>query len=157
MPYHIDIQNAATGKTTITSQTLVDWAKLTLESEVQSAELTIRLVDIAEITQLNATYRKQNKPTNVLAFPANLPANIELECPLLGDVIICNEIVQNESVSLHKSLESHFALMVMHGVLHLLGYDHIKDEDAKIMQELEVKLLTKIGFENPYLEDENEI
>ncbi|MDF1757253.1 MAG: rRNA maturation RNase YbeY [Legionellaceae bacterium] len=157
MTYHIDIQNAALMQIPVDNQTITDWANLALASEIQAAELTIRFVDIEEITFLNNNYRKKNKPTNVLAFPANLPNNIELECPLLGDVIICPEILQNESIVLNKTITSHYALLVIHGTLHLLGYDHIEDEDAIKMQALEISLLAKLGFENPYLEDENEI
>ncbi|MDP3705083.1 MAG: rRNA maturation RNase YbeY [Legionellaceae bacterium] len=156
MTYHIDIQHASQEKIPIDDATLISWARLTLASVQESAEVTLRLVDCDEITQLNATYRKQDKATNVLAFPANLPPNIQLDCPLLGDVIICPDILKKESIELKKPLNAHWALIVIHGILHLLGYDHIDDKDATVMQALEIKVLAQLGFDNPYLED-NEI
>jgi probable rRNA maturation factor len=114
-------------------------------------------VDKNDITQLNHLYRKQNKATNVLAFPANLPDEIALDYPLLGDVIICPEILLEESLSLQKPLIAHWALIVIHGVLHLLGYDHIEEEDARVMQALEITLLAQLGFDNPYHTEDNEI
>lgn len=153
MTTYIDIQHATEKPVDISDEQLLKWAKLTLKDEIDSAELTIRLADTDEIMQLNQTYRKQNKPTNVLAFPANLPDNIELDTHLLGDIIICPDVVYEECEKLNKSIESHFALMVIHGVLHLLGYDHISDTDAEIMQTKEIKILKEIGFSNPYLEE----
>lgn len=172
MKNYIDIQHATQKSIDITDEQLLKWANLALIDEKdnrplskpaavdlgkKSTELTIRLVDTDEIMQLNHTYRKQNKPTNVLAFPANLPDNISLDAHLLGDIIICPDVVYEECKQLHKSIESHFALMVIHGVLHLLGYDHINDNDAEIMQAKEINLLKEIGFANPYLEEQNEI
>jgi len=153
MATYIDIQHATAKPVEINDEQLLKWAKITLMDEVDSAELTIRLADTDEIMQLNQTYRKQNKPTNVLAFPANLPDNIELDTRLLGDIIICPEVVYEECKQLNKSIESHFALMVIHGVLHLLGYDHIDDKDTEIMQNKEINILKEIGFANPYLEE----
>lgn len=153
MTTYIDIQHATAKPIDISDEQLLKWAKLTLRGEVDSAELTVRLADTEEIMQLNQTYRKQNKPTNVLAFPANLPADIQLDTRLLGDIIICPDVVYDECQQLNKSIESHFALMVIHGVLHLLGYDHINDIDTEIMQNKEINILKEIGFANPYLEE----
>lgn len=155
--YHIDIQHACEDKRPITDDILTQWAQHTLATQHTSAELTLRLVDLEEITQLNHDYRKQNKPTNVLAFPANLPSGITLDYPFLGDVIICPAVLEQESLALHKPLIAHWALIVIHGILHLSGYDHIEDDDAAIMQALEVKLLAELGFDNPYLNEGNEI
>lgn len=155
--YHIDIQHACEEDIPVTDDMLIKWAQKTLQTQLDSAELTIRLVDLAEITHLNLHYRKQNKPTNVLAFPANLPGGVTLEYPLLGDSIICPAVLQQESVTLNKPLTAHWALIVIHGVLHLLGFDHIEDKDATIMQALEIKLLAELGFANPYLDEDNEI
>ena len=154
--YHIDIQHACEEQIPITDELLCTWTQQALATELDSAELTIRLVDLDEITHLNHYYRKQNKPTNVLAFPANLPTGITLDIPLLGDVIICPAVLQQESITLNKPLTAHWALIVTHGVLHLLGYDHIEDDDATVMQALEIKLLAKLGFDNPYLNEGNE-
>ena len=157
MNYHIDIQHACKEDIPIADETLVNWAQHALATQCDSAELTLRLVDIEEITHLNHHYRKQKKPTNVLAFPANIPESIILDLPLLGDVIICPAVLQQESISLNKSLTAHWALIVIHGVLHLLGYDHIEEDEASIMQALEIKLLAESGFDNPYKEEDNGI
>jgi probable rRNA maturation factor len=156
MNYLIDVQWACGDPLTIDENTLIKWAKLPLVAHIDSAELTLRLVDTAEIQQLNRQYREKDKPTNVLAFPSAIPDNIKLEYPLLGDVIICPAVLKNESVELNKPLEAHWAHIIIHGVLHLLGYDHIENNDAEVMQSLEIKLLAQLGFANPYeIEDNN--
>ncbi len=154
MTFYIDIQHAVSNAAAFDDQTLHNWACLVLKtSGKDSAELTIRLVGVEEITELNTTYRHQAKSTNVLAFPSELPKELILDYPFLGDVIICPRVLEQESQTLNKSLESHWALILIHGILHLLGYDHIKDDDARIMQSIEIDLLQQLGFENPYLED----
>ncbi|MBA2650752.1 MAG: rRNA maturation RNase YbeY [Tatlockia sp.] len=156
MNYQIDIQRASEEASLISDELLIKWAELTLLDHQDTAELTLRLVDIKEMTELNNNYRDQNKPTNVLAFPSEIPDTIELDFPLLGDVIICPAVLAKESIEQGKTLEEHWAHIVIHGVLHLLGYDHIKDNDANLMQALETKLLAKLGFADPYqIEDED--
>ena len=150
MTYHIDIQNATERELPLTEEQLISLAELALRDHQNDAELTIRLVNAEEMIYLNHTYRKQNKTTNVLAFPSALPDTIELECPLLGDIIICPDVLVTESQQLKKTLEEHWSLIIIHGVLHLLGYDHIKEDEATVMQTLEVKLLTELGYSNPY-------
>lgn len=150
MTYYIDIQNAADIPLPFKEKELIDLVSLALRDQQKNAELTIRLVNPEEMIYLNHTYRKQNKTTNVLAFPSALPDSIKLEYPLLGDVIICPQVLITESNELKKVLQEHWALIVIHGVLHLLGYDHIKEEDATIMQAIEVKLLAELGYANPY-------
>ena len=140
-----------------TDEVLVTWIQHTLASQCDTCELTLRLVGLDEITQLNGDYRKQNKATNVLAFPANLPDTVVLEYPLLGDVIVCPAILKEESMALNKPLTAHWALIVIHGVLHLLGYDHLEDDDTTVMQSLEIKLLAELGFAHPYLTEGHEI
>ena len=157
MKYHIEIQHACNEAIPVTDEALISWAQLALATQCDSAELTIRLVDLEEITHLNHFYRKQNKPTNVLAFPANIPEGVILDVPLLGDIIICPAVLQQESLALDKSLTAHWALIVLHGVLHLLGYDHIEEDDATIMQTLEIKLLVELGLDNPYQDEDNKI
>ncbi len=148
---YLDIQQAATTEPPVSDDTLTSWVTSTLTACYrENVELTLRIVNVDEITNLNLTYRKKNKPTNVLAFPSKLPDDVLLECPLLGDVIICPDVMAEESQSLHTPLEAHWAHIVIHGVLHLLGYDHIDDADARIMEALEIKLLDKLGFDNPY-------
>ena len=154
MTYIIDIQNALNKTISITDQEITDWASLALENKYTSAELTIRLVELDEMIYLNNTYRAQNKPTNVLSFPSNLPKHINLDYPLLGDIIICPDVLSEESTAKNITLTAHWAHIVIHGVLHLLGYDHIYDDDAIIMQAIEIQLLDKLGFNNPYQEDD---
>ncbi|CDZ79190.1 Endoribonuclease YbeY [Legionella massiliensis] len=156
MTYHIDLQHATDEVIPISDELLIQWAELPLIEHMESAELTLRIVNTEEITELNHSYREQNKATNVLAFPIIVPDNIELEFPLLGDVIICPAVLAKESIEQDRPLEEHWAHIVIHGVLHLLGYDHIKDNEAEEMQAQEIKLLAKLGFSNPYkLEDED--
>ncbi|MDR3442349.1 MAG: rRNA maturation RNase YbeY [Legionella sp.] len=150
MNYYIDIQNATDDELAMTEEELTRIASLVLKNYKKDAELTVRFVSLEEITYLNKTYRQFDKPTNVLAFPSNLPPEVQLECPLLGDVIICPQVLLAESKELSKTLESHWTLILIHGILHLLGYDHIKDDEASIMQAIEIKLLAELGYTNPY-------
>jgi probable rRNA maturation factor len=117
----------------------------------QDAEVTIRVVDEQESQQLNGEYRGKSKPTNVLSFPFEAPPGIEID--LLGDLIICKQVVEREAQEQNKSITSHWAHMVVHGALHLLGYDHIDDEDAQEMESLEVEIMQKMGFSDPYAEE----
>jgi len=156
MNYYIDIQNVTEKVLPLTEDELTTLASLALRDNQSEAELTIRIVNSEEMVHLNSTYRQQNKTTNVLAFPSNIPKEVQLDCPLLGDVIICPEVLAQESKQQQKTLEEHWSLIVIHGVLHLLGYDHINDDDAAKMQAIEIKLLAELGFANPYdTEDTN--
>jgi probable rRNA maturation factor len=111
-------------------------------------ELLIRLVDKQEIQQLNKDYRHKDKTTNVLSFPSDLP--IEIDESILGDVVICIDVVIKEAQAQNKRFEDHLTHMAIHGALHLLGYDHIEEEDAVKMESLEVKILEKLKIDNPY-------
>lgn len=157
MTYLIDIQNATNDSLPITEDKLIQLASLALRDHQSSAELTIRIVTPEEMIHLNNTYRQQNKTTNVLAFPSSLPDEVALEYPLLGDVIICPEVLKSESIELNKTLEEHWSLILIHGVLHLLGYDHLEDDEAAVMQALEIKLLTELGYANPYDIEDNDL
>ena len=130
-------------------QRWLDAAVLPFQEE---AEVTVRLVDEAESNQLNLTYRGKDKPTNVLSFPFECPPGVEL--PLLGDLIICRQVVEREASEQNKPLLAHWAHMVVHGSLHLLGYDHIDDEEADEMEALEVEFMQALGYDNPYQDDE---
>lgn len=153
MSIDVDIQNACETTIPVSNNVLKQWVEHALASHREHAELTLRLVDADEIQMLNKIYRKQDKTTNVLAFPSDIPPEILLECPLLGDVIICPTVLAEESIRLKTPLIAHWAHITIHGVLHLLGYDHIQDHDAAIMQALETNILTTLGFNNPYHED----
>ncbi len=117
-------------------------------AEHDGAQLTVRVVDEDEITELNRTYRNKDKPTNVLSFPFEAPAEIELA--LLGDIVICAKVVQDEAAEQGKPLQAHWAHMVIHGCLHLLGYDHLEDQEAESMEGVEISLLADLGYANPY-------
>jgi probable rRNA maturation factor len=119
----------------------------------QEAEVTIRIVDEAESNELNLTYRGKDKPTNVLSFPFECPPGVE-DFPLLGDLIICRQVVEQEACEQQKTLESHWAHMVIHGSLHLLGYDHIEDAEAEEMEALEKEFMQTLNFPDPYKDDE---
>ena len=127
------------------------WAKAALVDQAD-AQLAIRIVDEAESQNLNREYRGKDQPTNVLSFPMQLPD--ELELPMLGDLVICAPVVAREAEQQAKSLQAHRAHMVIHGVLHLQGYDHLVEEEADAMEALEIKLLQQLGFDNPYGNDE---
>ena len=152
MNYVIDIQHAYDGDLPVSDTMIRDWAQLSLKPYKECAELTIRLVNPDEMTHLNHTYRQQNKVTNVLAFPSSYPQEISLDYPLLGDIIICPDVLKTESDTLKTPLIAHWAHIVIHGILHLLGYDHINDEDAQIMQAIEINCLAELGYHNPYKE-----
>lgn len=132
-----------------TQADLETWVAAVLASEGDARrELTIRFVERAESQQLNRDYRHKDKPTNVLSFPFETPPGIEL--PLLGDLVICHDVVENEARDQHKSTVNHYAHLVIHGCLHLLGYDHIDDQEAEQMEALERALLTQFGIADPY-------
>ncbi len=114
--------------------------------------LTLRLTDPEEMQTLNREFRGKDKPTNVLSFPFEMPESITLPEWVLGDIAICPEIVMSEAIEQKKSYDDHFAHMVIHGILHLLGYDHEQDDEAVIMEALEIKILEKMGIHNPYQE-----
>ncbi|WP_438951431.1 rRNA maturation RNase YbeY [Porticoccus sp.] len=124
------------------------WATAALSNVRQTAELSVRIVSEAESAELNRRYRHKEGPTNVLSFPADLPPDLEL--PLLGDLVVCAPVVEREAGEQHKSIEAHWAHMVVHGCLHLIGHDHIEDNDADIMEALETRILTDLGFSPPY-------
>lgn len=156
MTHIIHIQNVSQIPLPLTRLEIRERVYRALADHKTKAELAIRFVTPEEMTELNSRYRQQNKTTNVLAFPCELPDGVSLEYTPLGDVIICPQVLFEESKCMHKSLKSHFSLIIVHGVLHLLGYDHIKESDAKVMQALEIKLLAQWGYENPYENEDEE-
>jgi probable rRNA maturation factor len=146
----LDLQIAVEANNLPTQAQFESWVRIAVGQTMPEVELTIRLVEVSESQHLNHTYRGKDKPTNVLSFPFEAPAEIDL--PLLGDLIICVDVVQKEAQQQDKSLEAHWAHMVIHGCLHLLGYDHIIDEEAEEMESLETQLLEHLGFTDPYKE-----
>jgi len=150
----LDIQHAVEDKLLIASLPsdvqLNEWVHAALAQYKRPFELTVRLVEQDESQALNSQYRGKDKPTNVLSFPFEVPDGVELN--LLGDLIICAQVVAHEAHEQNKTLAAHWAHMVIHGCLHLLGYDHISDDDAQEMEALEIDILKKLGFNNPYEE-----
>ena len=127
------------------------WLEAVLPQFQPESEVTVRLVDEAESHELNMTYRGKDKPTNVLSFPFEAPPGIEL--PLLGDLIICRQVVEQEAAEQQKALLAHWAHMVVHGSLHLLGYDHIEDDEAEEMESLETEIMLALGYPDPYISE----
>lgn len=129
---------------------LQNWAEAALQATERtgSSELAIRIVDEAEMAELNEQFRNKQGPTNVLSFPYDPIPGVEL--PMLGDLAICIDVVETEAKDQCKTLEAHWAHMVIHGVLHLCGHDHIEEDEAVIMESLETKILAAMGFPDPY-------
>lgn len=157
MKNHIDLQYACFEPLPVCEKSLVQWVEQALSLCDTPAELTLRLVEPEEMIHLNKTYRKQNKTTNVLAFPANLPKEIQLDYTFLGDIVICPAVLLQESESMAKPLINHWAHIVIHGVLHLLGYDHLEEAEATIMAGLETKLLAQMNLADPYQIKEDDV
>ncbi|AMA44582.1 rRNA maturation RNase YbeY [Pseudomonas monteilii] len=131
------------------------WCELALRQRSADSEMTIRLVDLDEGRDLNHTYRHKDYATNVLSFPADVPDEL-LDIPLLGDLVICVPVVEREAAEQGKALEAHWAHLVIHGCLHLLGYDHIDDDEAEEMEALERTLLAELGHPDPYADDDTD-
>jgi len=150
MSIELDLQLAVENEQGLpTEQDLQLWLDKTIPQFQENAELTIRIVDTEESHQLNHEYRGKDKPTNVLSFPFEAPPGIEID--LLGDLIICRQVVEKEAEEQNKPLLAHWAHMVVHGSLHLLGYDHIEDDEAEEMESLETEIMQTMGFEDPYI------
>ncbi|MBV7300506.1 rRNA maturation RNase YbeY [Enterovibrio paralichthyis] len=152
MQYFVDLQIATQNTDNLpTEEQFNQWFEQAVKSFREQAEATIRVVDEFESQSLNRDYRGKDKPTNVLSFPFEAPPGVELD--LLGDLIICRQVVEKEAEEQNKDLFAHWAHMVVHGSLHLLGYDHIDDEEAEEMESLEISIMNALGFENPYAAD----
>lgn len=148
----LDLQLASSASNLPSEAQFQQWLEAAVLPFQAEAEVTIRIVDSAESQQLNSQYRAKDKPTNVLSFPFQCPPGIEL--PLLGDLVICAAVVAEEATEQGKALEAHWAHMVIHGCLHLLGFDHINDDDAAEMEAEEIQILQQLGVANPYLLDD---
>ncbi|MCM2970929.1 MULTISPECIES: rRNA maturation RNase YbeY [Larsenimonas] len=145
----VDRQVATSAETLPEVAQLERWLDTVTERlELEAPELTVRFVDEPESRELNHTYRDKDKSTNVLSFPFEAPPGIEL--PLLGDLVICTQVVEREAVEQTKPLMDHYAHLVIHGCLHLLGYDHIDDSEAEEMEQLERELLARLDISDPY-------
>jgi len=144
----IDVQYAITADGIPAPEEVRHWVDCALAGRRPAAELAVRIVDEAEITALNRRYRGKDGATNVLSFPFDAMPGVETE--QLGDIVICAPVVASEAVTQGKSLQAHWAHIVIHGVLHLLGYDHHLDDEAQQMEALEIRLLASLGLPDPY-------
>jgi probable rRNA maturation factor len=135
---------------------IATWAGTAIGRRAAGGELGVRVVGSTESRRLNARYRGKDKPTNVLSFPpAPLPVRPASRGPQgvgkpLGDLVICAQVVRSEARKQRKPLEAHWAHLVVHGALHLIGYDHVREKEAKRMERREVAVLRRLGFANPY-------
>ncbi len=148
----LDLQIASQAQNLPSEAQFRRWCETALSQRSADSELTIRLVDEAEGRELNHRYRHRDYATNVLSFPAEVPDEL-LDIPLLGDLVICVPVLEREAEEQGKALEAHWAHLVIHGCLHLLGYDHIEDAEAEEMEALERELLAKLGHPDPYADD----
>jgi probable rRNA maturation factor len=145
----LDLQVACEAPGLPDAQRLRAWAAAALAGRCAVAELTIRVVDEAEGTQLNQRYRGQPGPTNVLSFPFDPPPGLPPQ-DFIGDLVICAPLVAREAQEQGKPEDAHWAHLVVHGTLHLLGYDHLTDPDATEMEAMETVILAGLGFPSPY-------
>ncbi len=144
----IDVQQAYQSGVLPATEDFQLWVEAALVKDNLATEMVIRIVDTEESQSLNRQYRNKNKPTNVLSFPFEPPPEVEIN--YLGDLVICAPIVQREAAEQGKTERAHWAHMVVHGVLHLQGYDHIKNTEAELMESLEIDILTSLNFTDPY-------
>ena len=148
MQNNITVQYAITAEGLPSEQDISEWVEVALQGRQEQAELVVRIVDEAEITALNRSYRGKVGATNVLSFPYEpMP---EVDTRLLGDIVICAPVVAEEAIAQGKLLDAHWAHIVIHGVLHLLGYGHSKGSEAREMEQLETEQLASLGYANPY-------
>jgi len=150
MTLELDVQIALESPGLPDEPDLHRWAEAALAGAgyEKPAEIVIRMVNEAESAALNHTYRHKTGPTNVLSFPCEAPPEVDL--PLLGDIVVCAPLTLLEAAQQRKTPESHWAHLVIHGVLHLLGYDHFEDAQANAMELLETRILAELGYPDPY-------
>lgn len=145
---NMNIQNVSGTDSLPDDALIIKWAEHALDEQHKEAEITLRVVDIEEGQKLNKEWRKKDSATNVLSFPVGEP--IEQVPNLLGDIVICAPLVKQEAKEQGKDIEAHWAHLVIHGILHLQGYDHESDEETRLMETKEIHILKKNGYANPY-------
>ena len=148
---HLDIQIATESTDYPDEQQFQRWVDAVLTDPDVDSEIVIRLVDEDESAELNSQYRHKAGPTNILSFPFEPPKGIEMD--LLGDLLICVPVIAKEALEQRKLPEHHWAHITIHGVLHLLGYDHIDEREAEQMEALEISILNTLNIANPYQEE----
>lgn len=146
---HVEIQTASKTLNAPKSELIQRWVNTALHDFPKDSEVVVRIVDEAESAQLNKKYRHKDGATNVLSFPSGLPDVVDLN--LLGDLVVCAPVILKEATEQQKKTEDHWAHIIVHGVLHLLGYDHLNDNDADIMETKEIGILQQLNISNPYL------
>lgn len=149
----MDVQYGANTEHVPSPAQLRTWARAALAGRREAGELTVRIVGEAEGAELNARYRGRRGPTNVLSFPYEGVPGVDL--PLLGDIVICAPVVRREAAEQGKPEPAHWAHMVVHGTLHLLGHDHIEAEEARAMETMERQILAGLGYPDPYRDERN--
>lgn len=147
MSVHVTIQKQIESPDLPSEKALRRFINAAYLSTNQTTEVTLRIVDEVESQDLNFEYRQKKRPTNVLAFPYEMPE-------YLGDLVVCEPIVVKEAKAQGKSILAHWAHLLVHGTLHLQGYDHIKKDDQHTMEALEIKILKQLNFPNPYEEEQ---
>lgn len=150
MKIKLAIQNASASSRVPAKADVTHWAAAALEGRRKRARLSLRIVDEEESADLNGRYRGKARPTNVLSFLFEAPPGLPDPLSLIGDLAICAPVVEREALEQGKSLEAHWAHMVVHGVLHLLGHDHLDEVEAQEMEALETRILEELGFPAPY-------
>lgn len=149
MNYQIDIEVNSQHPLIPSQEKCEAWITAVLQHQkLNNAEVSLYIVDEDEGRQINRDYRGKDYATNVLSFPADIPE--EVGVPLLGDLVICAPVIEREAKEQNKDINAHWAHMLVHGSLHLLGYDHLEDAEADLMEELETHLLQQLGFPPPY-------
>ncbi len=150
MKLQLSVQYAVARAGSPAKPTIRRWAQAALKGlRRRRAALGVRIVGSAEAALLNARFRHKHYPTNVLSFPFEAPPGARSE--LLGDLVICAPLVRREARVQHKPARAHWAHLVVHGILHLRGYDHHRPRDAAVMEGMEIRILKELGFANPYL------
>ncbi|HNC69405.1 MAG TPA: rRNA maturation RNase YbeY [Pseudomonadales bacterium] len=147
-PGHISVDCASSAAAIPAARSIRTWVRAALDSDHTDAEICVRIVDEAEMRDLNARYRSRDCTTNVLSFPAELPPAVDV--PLLGDIVVCAPVVAREAAEQHKPARAHWAHMLVHATLHLLGHDHERAREAARMEALETRILATLKFPDPY-------
>lgn len=157
----VDLQNvleSSSGLWIPSEEQCLHWCQSAIQSsrhcDGEDLEVVLRLVEFDESQDLNRDYRGKDKPTNILSFPFEWPEELPVEArpafTALGDLVVCAPLVAQEAREQGKSPEAHWAHLLIHGMLHLQGFDHVLDQDAEVMENLEIAILKQLGYENPY-------
>ncbi len=151
MKLQLSVQYAVTRTGLPAKSTIRRWAHVALKGlRRRRTAVGVRIVGATESAKLNSRFRHKRHPTNVLSFPFEAPPGVRSE--ILGDLVICAPVVRREARVQHKPIHAHWAHMVVHGILHLRGYDHQKPRDATVMEHMEIRILKELGYANPYLQ-----